>query len=149
MKNYLALTALILTRAFAADTNTETKIKMKDLPVAVQNAVAGQRGNATLKGLTREVEDGTTLYEAEFKVNGRGRDVSFDESGNLVSVEEEVALDSIPAAARDAIKSRAAEGKIKFVEKVTKGSVMYYEAQVKTGRADSEVKVNADGSPVQ
>ncbi len=97
---------------------------MKDLPAA------GQRGIAAFKGLSIEVEDGKPLYEAEFKVNGRGRGVPFDESRNLVSVEERVALDSIPPAARDAIRSCAAAGKINLVEKVTNLRTPMAEPQV-------------------
>jgi hypothetical protein len=50
-------------------------------------------------------------------VNGHGKDVSFDAAGNLVSVEEEVALESVPSAAKAAIDKATAGGKIKKVER--------------------------------
>jgi uncharacterized membrane protein YkoI len=146
LKTFIAA-GVILPAMFAAD--TETKIKMKDLPPAVKQAVLEQSKGAALKGLAREVEDGKTFYEAELKVNGRGKDVSFDEAGKVVSIEEEVALDSIPAAARDAMSKQAGTRKIKLVEKVTKGNTIYYEAHVKTSGEDAEIKVDSAGSPVK
>ncbi len=147
MMKLLTLATLVSVSAYCED--TETKVKMKDLPPAVQRAVAEQSKGATLKGLAKEVEDGKTFYEAELKVNGRTRDVSFDETGKVVSVEQEIPIDSIPAAAREAIKKQAGAGKIKLVEQVTKGSLVYYEAHVKTGGKESEIEVKADGSPVK
>ena len=125
----------------------ETKVKMADLPPAVQNAVKEQTKNATLVGVSKEVEKGKTMYEVETKVNGKGRDLMLDSAGAVVSVEEEVDLGSIPAAAKAAIEKKVAGGKITKVETVTEGSTVFYEAAIKTkGGKNNEVKVNADGS---
>jgi uncharacterized membrane protein YkoI len=124
----------------------ETKVKMADLPPAVQAAVKEQTKNSTLVGLAKEVEKGKTLYEAETKVNGKTRDISFDSAGKIVSVEEEVDISSIPAAARTAIEKKAAGAKIKLVETVTEGGKTWYEAAIEKGGKSSEFVVNADGS---
>ena len=124
----------------------DTKVKMADLPPAVQAAVKEQTKNATLVGLAKEVEKGKTLYEAETKVNGKTRDISFDSAGKIVSVEEEVEISSIPAAARTAIEKKAAGAKIKLVETVTEGGKTWYEAGIEKGGKSSEFSVNADGS---
>lgn len=135
--------SFILSAALFAD----TKVKMEDLPPAVRRAVQEQIRNATLTGLSKEVKKGKTLYEVETKVNGKSRDVLLDATGAVVEVEDEVALESIPAAAREAIQKKAAGGTIKKVETVTKGSTVSYEAAIKTkaGR-NIEAGVNADGS---
>jgi hypothetical protein len=89
-------------------------------------------------------------YEVETKQNGKGRDLTFDKDGSLLEVEEEVDLDSIPEAAREAIHKKAAGGSIKKVESVTQGSTTSYEADVRTLHGKSrEVAVNADGSTHQ
>jgi hypothetical protein len=76
--------------------------------------------------------------------------VLIDPNGALVEVEEEVALDSLPAAAKDAIQKRAAKGQIVLVESVSKNdAVVAYEAKIKTAGKTSEVKVNPDGSPAK
>ena len=60
---------------------SEKAVKMKDLPPAVQKAVQEQTQGAELKGLAKEVEKGKTFYEAETMVNGRTRDLLFDDAG--------------------------------------------------------------------
>lgn len=139
------LTSLLFlsTAGFAAD----TKVKMEDLPAAVQAAVKEQAKSATVVGLAKEIENGKTMYEVETKVNGKTRDLLLDSTGAVVEVEQEVDLSSIPAAAKAAIEAKAAGGTIKKVETVTKGSAVSYEAaiQTKTGK-NIEVAVNADGS---
>jgi uncharacterized membrane protein YkoI len=127
----------------------ETKVKMESLPAAVQAAVKQASAGATIKGLSKETEKGKTTYEAELSVNGHGKDVSFDATGKVVSVEEEVAIDSIPAAARDAIKKQAGTNKIARLEKVTADSKTFYEAGIKRGLKTTEFKVDADGKVVK
>ena len=127
----------------------ESKVKMQDLPPAVQQAVKEHTKGATLVGLAKEVENGKTFYEAETKVNGKGRDILFDPAGTIVEVEEEVTLDSIPPGARDAIQKKAGKSRITKVEKLTKGGNVTYEAGTKKGFKTSEIQVNADGALVK
>ena len=84
----------------------------------------------------------------ELSVNGKSRDITFDEQGKLVSAEEETSLDKIPAAARAAIEKGAGAGKIMLVETVTENGTTSYEAQVTTGKKKSEIKVDANGKTV-
>lgn len=137
---------LLASTGFAA----EKKVKLKDLPPAVRKTVDELGKTATLVGFAKEVEDGKTLYEAETKVNGKTRDVTIDAEGKIVTTEEEVAIDTIPAAARAAIEKAAAGGKITLVEKVTSGSAVKYEAAItpKSGKK-KEVSFNAEGAPVK
>ena len=126
---------------------SEKKVKMEDLPPAVQKAAKEQIKTATLVGVTKEVEKGKTLYEIETKENGKARDLTLDSTGAVVTVEQEVDLDSIPAPAKAAIQKKAVGAKITKVETVTTGSQVFYEAIVTKNGKDSEVKFNADGTP--
>jgi hypothetical protein len=126
----------------------ETKVKMESLPATVQSAIKGQIKDATILGITSEKENGKTTYEVETKVNRKGRDLTFDQKGAVVETEDEVDLDSIPAAAKASLQKRAATGTITKVEKVTEGSAVSYEAEIKTKAGKSiEAGVNADGTP--
>src|SRR5713226_5912294 len=116
MSKLSVLTALVGLLLGATGDAAEKKVKMQDLPPAVRKTVQEESKGATLRGLGQEVENGKTLYEAELTVNGHNKDVSIDTDGKVVSVEEEVAIDSIPAAARDAIQKFAGKGKIGRVE---------------------------------
>ena len=80
---------------------------LESLPAAVQATVKAQTQNAKLVGLSEEKEGGKTMYEVETMVNGKSRDLVVDQSGAVVETEEEVAIESIPAAAREAIQKKA------------------------------------------
>lgn len=126
----------------------ETKLTVDQLPPAVQAAAKEKAAGATILGASTEKEHGRTTYEVETKQDGKSRDLTFDEKGSLLEVEQEVDLDSIPEPAKQAIQKKLAGGTVKKVESVTQGSATSYEADVtsKSGK-NREVAVNADGSP--
>jgi uncharacterized membrane protein YkoI len=140
MKALFAMT-LVIGAANAAD----QKIKLQDMPPAVQQAVKEQSKGAIVRGYLKEVEDGKTFYEAELTVNGRAKDVSFGADGKVVAVEEVVTLDSIPAPAREAIQKAVGTGKIDKLESVTEKGTTNYEAAITKDGKKSEVKVDANG----
>ena len=70
----------------------ETKIKRSDLPPAVEKTVAQHSKGATITGLSTETEDGKRIYEAALTIDGHTRDISIDEQGTLIEVEDEVHL---------------------------------------------------------
>jgi uncharacterized membrane protein YkoI len=124
------------------------KMKVENLPAPVQKTVNAETATATLVRLEKEREGGKTVYEVETKVNGKSRDLMVAADGKILSVEEETAIEGIPAAAREAILKKAAGAKIKMVETVTKGSDVSYEATIigKSGKT-KEFGFNADGTP--
>jgi uncharacterized membrane protein YkoI len=124
---------------------SEKKIDKKDLPAPVQQAVEHELQGGTVKGYAKETEHGKTFYEVETTKDGHSRDLLFDPAGKLVEVEEEVGIDSLPAAAKQALST--GHGKLTRVEAVTENGTTFYEGHFKGGKA-SEVKVTADGKPV-
>ncbi len=127
----------------------ETKLALADLPPAVQAAGKEQSKGATLRELSKEVGGRTTLYEAELKVGDHTKDVTFDQTGKIVSVEEEVPLTTIPAAARDAIQKSAGKGKLLLVEAVTEAGKTFYKTRIRQNGKETEVKVDGDGRPMR
>jgi len=93
---------------------------MLEIPAAVQKAVQEETKGATIKGYTKEVENGKTTYEVETTVNGHTRDLIFDPAGKLLIAEEEVSISAVPAPVKAAFEAR---GKVLLVETVTKGTV--------------------------
>lgn len=142
---YKALPVAVLAAAAGIAAAAEKPVKMAELPPAVRQAVERETKGATIRGLTKETEDGKTYYEAETMVNGRHRDLLFTESGSVAEIEEQTSLQSIPAAARQAIEQQASGGKVLMVEKVTKDNTTSYEAQVQKAGKTSEVKVSPEG----
>ena len=142
----LTLTALILSAGPSLAQEIERPARMKDLPQAVQATVREQSRGAVVLGLTVETENGQTFYEASLRVKGRVRDVLIDASGNVVEVEEQVTLASLPPAARAEIVRQAGKGRILMVESITKNNaIVAYEAHVKTAGKISEIKVDPYG----
>jgi uncharacterized membrane protein YkoI len=127
----------------------DASAKLKSLPPAVQKAIAAETNGATIKGVSKEVENGKTMYEVETLVGGRTKDLVFASDGAIVVVEEQSSLDAIPAAARAAIEKRAAGGRVTTVEVVKHGPSITYEAVVVKSGKKTEVTVDADGNPAK
>lgn len=136
---------------FAMSLSAQAKrIQKSDLPAAVQKTAEEQSKGATVKGYNKEIEDGKVEYEVEMTVNGHSKDVSMDSQGNVLEVEEEVALAALPAPVQDGLKQQARKGTIRKVESLTKhGALIAYETQVLTGKKHSEIQVGPDGKPLE
>lgn len=127
----------------------EKKIKRSDLPPAVEKTVAAQSAGATVKGFSKETEKGRTYYEAEMVVNGHSKDILIDANGAIVEVEEEVAMNVLPADAKAGLQAKAGEGELVKVESITKkDKLVAYEAQVTKDGKKSEIQVGPDGKPL-
>jgi uncharacterized membrane protein YkoI len=140
----IAVAVLAVTTIGAA---SEKKVQMNDLPPAVRSAIEAETKDSTVKGVSREVENGKTMYEAETVRNGHSRDLLFDATGAVVEVEEELALDKAPEAVKAALAAHG--GTILTLESVTKGSTVTYEAQVQKDGKRSKVALDGSGKPVR
>jgi len=124
----------------------EKRLKKSDLPAAVQKTADEQSKGATVKGFSQEKENGQVTYEVALVVNGHSKDIIMNEQGNVVEVEEEVEMKSLPAEVRDGLQKQAGQASIGKVESLTKqGTLVAYEAQVHRGKKRSEIQVGPDG----
>jgi hypothetical protein len=127
-------------------TAQEKKIKRSDLPAAVEKTVVAQSQGATIRGFSTEQENGQTYYEAEMIVDGHSKDVLIAANGDIAEVEEQAAVDSLPAPVRDGLQVKAGKGKLLKVESITKhDKVVAYEAEVLAAGKHSEVQVGPNG----
>lgn len=125
-------------------------LKLASLPPAVRQAVTDNARGGEIRTITSEKEKGVTEYEVETILNGKHRDFNLDSQGKLVSVEEEVPLDTLPAAARAAIEKKVASGKLERVEAVTASGKTTWEASFTNAKGKKqEFQVAADGSAVK
>lgn len=124
----------------------EKKLKREQLPPAVEKTVAIESQGATINGFATEVEKGKRLYEVELTVNGHSKDISMNKNGDVVEVEEEVTMDSLPANVQEGLRKAAGAGTIVKIESLTKGGkLVAYEGHVKTGAKRSEIQVGPNG----
>jgi hypothetical protein len=144
----LVFAVLFLTVTMFAQ-EQEKKIQRSALPPAVEKTVSAQSQEATIKGFSEEKENGQTFYEAEMMVNGHSKDVLIDKDGTVVEVEEQVEFDSLPAAVKEGLQSKAGSAKIAKVESLTKhDKLVAYEAKVQADGKKKEIQVGPDGKPL-
>lgn len=146
----ISVFAALLVTASMANAQAEKKIRRNQLPAAVEKTVAAESQGATIKGFTREIERSKTFYEAEMSIDGHTKDILMDTNGNVVEVEEQVDLMTLPTAVQDALKHAAGSGKIETVESLTKnGTLVAYEGHVKRGLKRFEVQVGPNGEKLK
>ena len=149
MSRHAICSILVTSTLIAAAAAQEKAIQKSQLPAAVQATVDKQSEGATVRGFSQEKEHGQTYYEAELLVAGHGKDVLMDAQGNIVEVEEQIALDALPGPVRDGLQTKAGKGKLVKVESLTKhGKLVAYEGQVTRHGKRSEVQVGPDGKPL-
>jgi uncharacterized membrane protein YkoI len=145
LKQILFLITSFLLLGIGSASAKEAKIKFKDLPPAVQETVKAQSQAATVTGYSKEIEKGKTEYEVQLLVDGKKRDVSIDPNGKVLEIEQEIAFESIPQKAQDAIKQEAGEAKIERVEEVKSDQPTVYEALVHQNGKKHEIRVLETG----
>ena len=124
----------------------EKRISKADLPTPVQKTADQQTKGGTVRGYSKEIENGKVEYEVQAIVNGHDRDITIAPEGDLIEIEELVSIDTLPLNVRSGLRAAAANGKITKVESLTKhGKIVAYEAQVMTAGKRSEIQVGPDG----
>lgn len=143
----LATAVLVLLPVTALSAEAQEKsIRRRDLPPAVEKTVAEASSGATIRGFSTEMDNGKRIYEAELSVNGHTKDISMDERGKVIEIEEEISIDSLSTAVKDALAKATGSGTLGKVESLTKnGKLVAYEAVVKRGTKRSEIQVGPEG----
>lgn len=145
-RSELIVCALVILASPATLYAQEKRITRKDLPAAVEKTVREQSDGATIKGFSTEVENGKKVYEVQMTVNGHGRDVSIDEQGHLLDVEDEVVFASLPVEIQAGLKKAAGTATLGKIEALTKGGkLVAYESVVTSGGKHHEIQVGPDG----
>jgi hypothetical protein len=145
-RSLLIVFAFVTTSLFAQ----ERKIDRKNLPAAVEKTLQANLGGATIKGFATEMEGGKRVYEAETILNGHIRDLQFGLDGSLNEIEEEVAVEALPASVKKALTAKAGSAKITRVESlIKKGKLVAYEASTLKGTRKGEVQSGPNGETLK
>lgn len=126
MKKLLTLTivAMITSLSFAQ------KIQDKDLPTAVKSAFEKLYPNIKKVKWDKEEEN----YEAGFEIQDKDYSLLLDNQGNVVEIEIEVDIQSLPSGAKEYISKNFPKQKIKEASKITDNKgVVIYEVELKSG----------------
>jgi uncharacterized membrane protein YkoI len=144
----LALGAALCLPAFAEE-DAEEKVTIDKIPAAAAKALKEQAGDAKITELSKEKDEGKTVFEATFKKNGRVHDVTVDEKGKLLSDEETIPVGEAPAAIKEAIEREHAGAKIEKLERITEDGKTSYEALVSSKGKREEIKFDDKGKVVE
>lgn len=126
---------------------SEHKISCDTLPAAVKEKSKEMQKDATLRSCIKDTSGKKTEYELEMSKNGRTHDVTLDEQGNEVEVEDQVDESSLPPAVTASLQRAAGGGKVDSVESLSRqGKIVLYEAVVIRNGKRSEVAFNPDGT---
>ena len=93
----------------------EKKINRDQLPAVVEKTVARESEGATITGFAKEIEHSQTFYEASLLINGLRREILIDTNGNVVEIEEQVSLYSLPPVVQQALTKAAGTGTIQYI----------------------------------
>ncbi len=136
------------TSLIAKAEDKEESTTMESIPAAAASAIKKQAAGAKITGVSKEDEDGKTVYEAKIKANGSVREVSVDSNGKVASVEEVIQLSGAPEAVRTAIEADSKGGKVEKIEKVNEGGKTTFEALISAKGKREEVVFSPEGKVV-
>jgi hypothetical protein len=124
----LLLSALAIPHVLFADEDDKA-VPFEKLPAAVARAFKDAAGDAKLKEVTSNDDNGTAAFEAVWFADGHRNQLTVAAAtGRVIAHEEQLKLEEVPAGARAAIAKAAGDSKISKIEKVTEDGKTCYEA---------------------
>jgi len=126
----------------------ERVVTLQELPAAVQATIKKEAGDAVLKKIIEETENGKVIYEAEWKTKDVEVEIEVAADGTVLEreTEKQVKLDQVPACVKASILKAAAGNEIKEVEvKAKNGKVVAYGAEWLANGKEVEAKIAPDG----
>ena len=154
--SYLVVGVHVLSFLVTHTPAQEVKVKVSELPAAVKQTLETACPQCKIDKAAREVENGVTIYDFEFK-DGKG-EMDVTEDGLVVSRETVVHEKDVETAALDAIRQAAAGGRIaqilreEVIADLLDGKVIkldtpkyFYEAELVKANEFAEIKVTPSG----
>ena len=147
-----SITIIVLSAALCSWTgaaDTEEKVSLEKIPAAAAKALKEHAGDAKITNLSKEKDEGKTVYEATYTKKARLHDVTVNEDGKLLSDEEVVPVSEAPEAVRAAIEKEARGGKIQKFERIKEGGKVSFEALIFGKDKREEIKFDSKGKVIE
>ena len=138
----VALALLVSLPASAQNSGPAAK-----LPASILAAFQQSYPKAVIKAADKETENGKTVWEIESTDQGQSRSIVYALDGTALTIEETVAIDTLPAAVTAAVTAKYPKATITLAEKTIEGGKTFYELTLK-GAAVKSLELMPDGSPV-
>lgn len=131
----------------------EQEVTLDQVPAAVRATILNEAAGAEIKELERETENGRTIYEAEFLLNGAEVEIKIAPDGTLLAREiededdeDDLAIGQVPQPARAALLRLAGSAQIIKAERETENGIVVYEAAWVANGTRHEAAVTEDGT---
>ena len=151
IKTTLSIVALgggLCLSAWAAE-DKEEKVSLDKIPAAAAKAIKEAVGGEKIQGLSKEKDEGKSVYEVSFHKAGRAHDLTVDDSGKIVSDEEVIPVEEAPKNIPTAIEKEFPGGKIEKLERITEGNKVSFEVLISGQGKREEIKFDSKGSVVE
>jgi hypothetical protein len=141
---------LLMTVATVAAQAKAKKIKYEELPPAVQITVDAQTSGLKVWGYTTEAVGGKTIYRVDLFTHHRPRIVTIAADGKLVSVDDRIPWQSIPADVQTALLAGARPGTLGEFHSISmNGKIVYYTAIVDIQGERHRISVKLEGAVLE
>jgi hypothetical protein len=105
---------------------------------------------AAVRGCVKDVSRGKTTYEVETLKDGRGKDITFDATGAVLEVEQQIDETSLPQSVAASLRKAYNGGKLGKIESLTRGGVLVsYEAVITRDGKRWEAAFRPDGAAMK
>jgi hypothetical protein len=118
------------------------------LPPPVASAFHQTYPAARVLHVSKERRDGNIVYEIESRDGDTRRDLIYSPAGAVLEIEERIPVDSVPAVVRAAAERRVAGGTLVGAERVTRGTVILFEVQLRLNGRSRFLTYDPEGRPV-
>lgn len=152
----LAAIGMVTLVAWANDQHEE-EVTLDQVPAAVKATIVRESVGGKITEIERETENGKTIYEVEFLLNGKEIEIKVAPDGTLLGREvegegddeDDLTIDQVPEPARGALFKLAGDANIVKAEREREHGVLVYEAEWVENGTKHEAAVTADGTLVE
>jgi uncharacterized membrane protein YkoI len=124
-------------------------VKLLELPPPALVAVDRLMAGGQVKKIEKEEKDGTTIYDVEGTLNGKDVEYDITANGKVLTSEESVPYESLPAAVRQAATLYFGSAEEFAASKEVEGDKTFYEVQGKKDDAAITIKLTDAGKIVE
>ena len=130
----------------------EPSLAVSDLPAAVQKTVKEQQGGRTVADIDKEMWNGQTVYEVEFKEKGPNSRIYIATDGSIVLNKGDrgaylgTQLSETPQAVQDTVKRTVPNAVIADVDRKTKDGKAIYKVEIKQEGLNRHLEIAESGA---
>ncbi len=121
------------------------KVKLSQVSEPARAAIEKLTAGGEIKMIEKETSDGKTIYDVEATVNGKDMEYDIAEDGKVLTSEESVLYDLLPAAVKQAAEKYFGSAEGLNASKELEEEQTYYEVEGKKGGKEISLKLDQTG----